>query len=67
MKYVLWVCLVFGGISAIAWALGWDYGAFGILIAMAVSAFPMFHFAMSWPLKNGNGADRESEGEDGCG
>ena len=53
MKSLLWFCVALGVACAVAWALGWEYAAFGILIAMGISAFPLFHFAMDWPLRDG--------------
>lgn len=60
LKILLWICVLIGLASAIAWALGWENGAYLILMMMAVATFPLFHFAMHWPFKKNSNLDQEA-------
>ncbi len=51
-RVLLWLCILAGAGSTIAWALGWEHGWFGVLMAGAFSGFPLFHFAMHWPIRD---------------
>ena len=49
--WILVLCILAIIICGIAWALGWEYGAFGMIAAAACANLPMFHFAMHWPFR----------------
>ena len=49
---LLAICLAVIATSGIAWALGWVFGPYAMLIAGAFASVPMFHFAMHWPFRD---------------
>ncbi|NRB75459.1 MAG: hypothetical protein HRU46_13945 [Verrucomicrobiales bacterium] len=62
---ILAVCIA--GIlgSGIAWALGWEYGPIGMVVAGAFANLPMFHFAMHWPFRRKRNPSKSTDSKPG--
>ncbi|MGJ8725775.1 MAG: hypothetical protein ACSHYB_14540 [Roseibacillus sp.] len=61
LKQIFYGCVGLAGIGALFAAMGANIGFVFMILSMAIATPVLFHFAMQWPLKDG---DKKKESEE---